>query len=458
MAVLNYTGDGSGLMYHLGQIVRASNLLGDDALGMNDDLEAVLYAYNLGGQQDDLGSIIDQYSSAQNSLFGLRSNLASVAQSRLLDPVTMLQPLSIQNSNIQTLIASLISQMVIDAATIKGNICTAGSVTAAAANIGNGLVLNSIVLDGYQTPKTGMNAHIAYNGVNSQVTVNETMKLTCTADSYTDGRTAGQESFSWTGGVPNTNVWATGQGGYVLTEGSGIGPTVSTLNAQNYVLNSNFETFTVTNVPDNWTVVGTAGTDVFKETSNVYRGLASVKIIGDGATATVGITQALTVSQLKPRQRYCLAFWYKSVSNDTSSQSFTVQFTGTGYSAASSEKFTVLGNAYAAGWTLASFFINLPANLPSNWTLSIEITGTPNSGKGVYVDSLAFGPVQYFGGVSAVVLAGSTNFVRGDIFSFPVTNDNSGLFSDFFRKGFTCQLPAVVNGSGAETIPDDLAQ
>lgn len=432
-------------------------MLFEEAVALNDDLQNLLTGFSANNQQDCFGDIVNQYGNTQTSMASLRSSLATMAQTRLQDTGTVLTPLAIQGNNIQTIIAALITQMATDSQTIRGNVCAVGSPTYAAANVGTGIAIPSIVLDGVNSPRTGMNAHIRYNGVNSQVALNETMTLVCTQDSYSDGRTAGQESFQWTGGVPLNNIWSAGNATLSdYSEGSGIGPVIQTLNASSIVLNRDFETFTVSNTPDNWTLTGTAGTHILRESSNVFRGTYSVKFLGNGSQATIGLTQAMTVANLKPRQRYCLSFWYKASAVDTASQDLTVKFTGTGYTASASEKVVIAGNAYATGWTEQHFFINLPANLPNDFTLSIMNNGTPNSGKAIYIDSLSFGPVSWFGGQSAVVIAGQTNFVRGDRIQWVNTNDGQGKFAEFFRKAFQCQLPAVTDGT--QTVTDNYCE
>lgn len=107
-------------------------------------------------------------------------------------------------------------------------------------------------------------------------------------------------------------------------------------------------------------------------------------------------------------------------------------------------------------YSLRHFWINLPNTLPDDWEIVLKWTGTPTNTKNLYLDSLAFGPAVWHGGIGAAVLAGSTQFIRGDKFTSAITNDEAGTFQTFFRRQFGVQLPS--NASGSETIADSLAE
>jgi hypothetical protein len=135
-----------------------------------------------------------------------------------------------------------------------------------------------------------------------------------------------------------------------------------------------------------------------------------------------------------------------------------VLFTGTGYAAGATEKVNIaFGSfptaAFTAAGSLQSFFFQTPVNIPSDWKLTITITGTLSAGTAVYFDSVALAEVLYHGGVGAAVCAGSTPFAVGDKFTFTITNDQAGKFQEFFRSWFKVQLPS----SGAPNISDALA-
>jgi hypothetical protein len=251
-----------------------------------------------------------------------------------------------------------------------------------------------------------------------------------------------------TGEQENGGQWDT------EVNGSGTGPTFETLNGGSIIQNPDLELWTSTNSPNSWTKTGTAGVHIFRESTNIYRGTYSLKFLGTGAQATIAVTQTITSGILVPRKRYCFTIRYKASAVDTASQTLTIQFTGTGYSATSTEKITVAGDVFDTSWTLKTFYINMPANIPSDFAISISVTGTLNSGKILYFDSIGFEAVTYHGGIGFTAVAGSTPFVRGDKFTFDVTNNQAGLIQDFFRRGYGVQLPS----SASPTISDNLAQ
>jgi len=274
------------------------------------------------------------------------------------------------------------------------------------------------------------------------------MTLTCSSDSYTDRQTSGQESFSLNGELAVSDRWGTETGG------SGTGPSVRTVNSSTILSNGDFENFT-SNAPDNWTIdSGAAGTSIFRESTNYYRGTYALKFLGTGAVATIQLSQ--TPSSMTPRKRYLVSFRYKASAVDTNAQYLQAYFTGTGYTASSTEKVDIGGDVWSTSWAHAYFWVNVPANMPSDWKFVLRVTGTPSNGKAIYIDSLAVTPAIYHNGVAVGVVAGSTPFVRGDAFTWTVANDNAGTFQKFFRKQFNTQLPS--NNAGAETIADSLAE
>lgn len=453
---LDYTTAETGIFVHLGKYAWAFNDLlsiADTLLPeARDDIKGS-FAANA-ALRAVLGDIDQTFNGFQQAVVGWRSGMASLVETRLLDRVTVLEELD-TDATLQLVLTELIRRMNDDSASVNASVVTLGSPTADGGNEGSGTALVSKVLDGYSSPGllsggTSAPSHIEYNGLDSQLACSETMTLTCVADSQTDGRTEGEEQFQWSGGVADQ------QFGF-FTEGSGTGPVISTLNASSIIANRNFEDFT-SNAPDSWTIdTGTAGTHILQQTAgaNVFRGSKSLKFTGNGALAAIQISQTPTQSQLQPRRRYCLSVWVKADATIAAGD-LTIQFEGTGYSAASSEKVEIAAANLPTSWTNYSFFINLPDILPSDFELVIKWTGTPTNAKSVWIDDLAFGTVDWHGGVNAVVLAGATRFVRGDRISFTVANDGGGVHQEFARQVLGVQWPSETDGS--ETIADALAE
>jgi hypothetical protein len=271
------------------------------------------------------------------------------------------------------------------------------------------------------------------------------MTITCIADSYTDGLTPGNEKFQISGPIGQTNVWGIG------TEGTGQGPQFATLQASTLIQNASF-TGTNGQIPTSWAVTAPATVANCQVDNTVsFLGGTSVAFIGDGATATIQLTQ--TPGNLKPMRRYAFAVAYKASVAATGAQSLLIQFAGTGYTAASTEKISIPGNSWATSWAVVNFSINIPATLPSNFTLTISLTGTVPGGTKVWFDCIGFDAPTFENGLGFVATTGSTPFVRGDKFTSVIGNDYAGVFQTFFRRQFGVQLPS----SGSPTIANSLA-
>lgn len=422
------------LFEQIGRIIARSNDLGEDAEMLDSDLydlQEILEAGNLPAISEGL---IGKYGSAKNALFSLRAGLAETVAARLRDRETVVDELEIQTDGLQAVLAALIADMGNSSESVESSEVTIGSVTAGGSNVGNGTLLTSGVMDGVTAPARGVTPHPDYAGVACEQVIPETMTLVCNGDSYTDRLTEGTERFSWNGIAPNSNVWD------IIRQGSGTGPAIQLANAASIITNRDFETFTSTNTPTGWTLTGTAGTHIFAEGTEVYRGSKSLKFTGTGAQATIAVTQSVAAASLTPRKRYNLSIRIKA-SATIAAGDLTIMFTGTGYTAATSEKITIAAGSLPTSWTLYNFWITLPAVIPSDFALSISWGSTPTSAKNLYLDSLAFAPATYHNGVGLVGVAGSTRFVRGD--SFTVATENTeGLFQQFFRKAFNVQLPS----------------
>lgn len=451
---IDYTGVSAGIFTRAGKIIRQINVhLVDATTTYPAELKAIADLYELADLTAQIEGLYSFYAGVQQGVIGFRTSLAGFIDTTLLDRDTVLEQLGVLDADLNSVLPALHAQMILDAQTINRSTVTLGSSTAVAGNVGNGTVLTTKVLDGVNPPLQGALAWMQYNGLNSELAfTSEIMALTCTADSQRDGTAEGAEQFSWTGGVPIQQLdWQ--------TEGSGQGPTVTVANGAALVSDGDFENWS-TNTPSNWTIDnGVAGTHIFQETgaANIHRGLSSMRFLGTGAQAIIGVSQAVSPATVQAKRMYNVSVRIKA-SGVPAAGTIQVLFSGTGYTASSTEKVEILAAsfptaAFTAAGSLQNFFISMPSIIPSNWKLVVQITGTLSAGTSVYFDSLALKEVEYHGGVGAVVVAGSTRFIAGDKITFTVTNNNAGVFGTFFRRWYSFQLPS----SGAPTIADALA-
>lgn len=394
-------------------------------------------------QRPPVASLENDAASMKTSTDAWRTTLVQYARDYFLT-AEIVDDLRVVSNNVDDVVTAMIDRMVADGASINASAVTLGTPTADAGNTGSGVLFASTLLDGINSPVSGFRIRRAYAGLLSQLCVpSETVTAICTADSFTDRRPTGEESFQLSGAVNR------GQPISYVTEGSGSGPTFQTVEGLTLLNNGDFEAFT-SNSPDDWTIVtGVAGTHIFMSTSEHWRDAASLRLLGDGVLSAIQLTQAVTVT---PLELMAISVWIKADAG-ISAGTLAIRFIGTGYTASSSEKIEIAPAALPTSWTHYKAFVVPPADLPTDWKLSIEWSGSPQSARNVYLDSLTVSKPQYHGGVAYAISAGDIDFVRGDRFSITTANSQSGVFQEFFRRAFNCQLPS----SGAPTILDSLA-
>ena len=198
--------------------------------------------------------------------------------------------------------------------------------------------------------------------------------------------------------------------------------------------------------------------------NEVYRGTKSLVFIGNG-TATLQISQAIAETNLEPYRRYCvLAQVGKSGMAAIAAGTLTIQFEGTGYTPTASEKIELNAAALAAlggtnidhdSYTIQSFYINMPADIPSDLKLVVKVTGTLTTDARVLIDNMAFGPVTYFAGSHVVLSSGPDKWLVGDKISWTVANNDAGVIQSFFRKAYGLQLPSHASPTIADALATD---
>jgi len=425
----------------------------------NTDLETmfqeIAVELNGNGRYDVLNGVSPTFEGYKDTVVGWAGSMASKVTERLTHLDTVLEQLALfGGSGIDKVLEALIRDMIVNVQTVKRSTATVGAVTVDTGNNGypdTAQVLTTKALDGVTRPGSAMPAHAKYVGVDSELVVpTETMTLVVAGDSESDGLTEGNERLDWTGGIAGRGVfdWR--------SEASGSGPRITAANGAGLVSGGEFEMFAA-NVPSGWTIDnGVAGTTIFEESTaaQVHRGSKALKFTGTGAAATLKISQAM--GTLTPRKGYCLAFWLKGGAAILSG-TLDVKFEGTGYTAAASEKVSLTQPQLASqtAYGLKSFFINLPVDIPSDFKLTITVGGTLTSGASARIDGLVFAPVNWHGGVGLVVVGGKNKLLRGDKFSFSVSNDALGVFQEFFRRYYKVQLPSSITPSISDALAAD---
>lgn len=460
----------ANLFEDLGKFIAVINACSTNAgttiPGWESGIEAKVGAEN--GRYDVLEQVHTTFQGFREEELSRISVLAAKVEERLIHQDTVIEeiPWLEENAAIEDVLVALYEMMLDDSQTINaGSVTIPVSVTADAGNYtDDGTVFYDCVLDGASSPSSGwpvVPSYIVdtagkkpgtggYVGRTSEL-VSGAMVFECIADSFTDGATAGQERFDVQNGVR-------GKGGYDWERtGEGKLSSVTTMDSGNKLLNGGFEDFSVTNTPDNWTLgVGVVvGTHVLRNSTaaHVKRGTYSLKIVGDGALATIKLSQVVT--GLIPRKRYVVGVWLKGGAS-VSAGALSLKMEGTGYTAGTNEQISLNQAALAAlvNYGAYSFFFNVPEAVPSDFAIALSVTGPLANAGTIYVDGLCLAEAQWHGGTCFGIFPGAKPFLRGDKFTVDWALASEGAFQKFFRKWYGVQLPS--DAAAGETISDTL--
>lgn len=454
MAV-TYTG-ATGLMKHLGALIaRIDSYLTLGLTTLPADSLALRTAFGATWLPHE--GIAAYYEGLRRDVAGWRQGLAGYGDRRLTDADLVLTPLGLpEGSGFGSVLPALWRDMQDGGHRVKASSCALGAVTAASGNRGDGTAWPTLILDGWNAPLAGGQALTYYDGLASQLCVpSETMTLECVADSATDGMPEGGEAWSWTGGPSHAPL-------DVRTEGSGQGPGLYTSDGEGLLSGGGLDSWSGS-VPSGWTVE--AGS-VTQDTSVYRRGGSSAKVTGGGGT--VRLVQSLASGLLQGRRRYATGLAVLA-SGTTSGATVRAYLRGTGHPAFA--ECSLDGGSLSTSWQALGGGGSVPVPTPTDLEMVLEVSGLP-SGSTVWLDDVRLAPVAYHGGVGLTISAGPTPWVRGDRLTFTVTNDQAGLFQDYWRKWYSAMLPSIATGldqgyflglpftlmeaTTAATVPDSL--
>lgn len=389
----------------------------------------------------------------QSGMSAMLSIVQSVGRQTVIDMVSDDNPQ--EDRGLSTALTELKTQMESSGDDIDYNITSASSV-AGGSNNGDGVVVLST--------KNG-------DGLVKQHVVAEDILITCTADSQSGGATAGNESFSVNGQVNTVDRlhWNYPQGSSASTTITGI--LASGDNATgNKLTNSDFETFTVTNTPDNWTIdVGSAGTEILEEATTIFEGSKALEIVGDGSTLT-GISQIFddstngTAGTLSPNTLYSICLWMK-VDVVPGAGVLTVDlYDGSSIindDAGTANSFTVTLSSVTTSYVAYTGVFITPRLLPSTIRLRVRLSTALSTGSSLFIDHVSMGTMTelYAGGPSANVHTGTTIFLVDDFFTITAANDNASDWATMLQRLFdmrTLGIQLPYDTGAAETIADSL--
>jgi hypothetical protein len=450
-----------GLFTRLGKIFGLTNLLNTQR---GTDVPPHVDSINAQYENTDQNLVTNLYSnllSYQNSNGGFPSNLQQLAQGTITQMANDAIPQT-SLSSLQVCMNAVINQMLTSGSTVQA--CTvSGSVAAGASNSGNAVVAVSL-----------------WNGLGyiQENSFAELIRGTVTNDAQSGSATAGREQITFLGQYPVSDPLS-----WLYPVGSGASQSVTCIDAtqsqgrgiQNNLNNSNFESWTSTNIPSSWNIlVGTAGSTVFQSSGQVYDGTWSLEYAGDGSELTSLYQQFATKTAsgdtsaiIAPLTQYAINAF---VSVNSAPSQGVIEFSLTDNSNAIINSETGVPNLVSADLTsLSSAFVPVtgffqtPRVLPTAIRLRVRLSTALQAGHNVFIDHLAMAQpaIFYPGGPSIAAFSASKNLINGDTYNITISNNYSGqfqrLFDRFFNmKSLSQSYGLLLPSSQSPTIPDSL--
>lgn len=446
------TAGAEGLFNRLGRIAKAVDTINvsrdhGTASEWADKVVDVLGYYDAASVEirETVDGLLPALRDAQSGLDAMQAALVQAAAETVIAMFEADAPLPEQT--LDEALAALIRQMKTDGDYVDPN-TVAASVTQTSLT-GTGVVV--------VTTKRG-------DGSINQNLIAETSRIR-----VEDNTTAGSESLSIRGQHAADDSLA-----FDWPIGSGGSRTYTSLDAEssaNLLTNGGFETFTVANTPDDWTIsVGSAGSSVFSEASTVYYGAKALKITGDGSELTQ-LRQALTTAQLSALTNYAVNLFGR-VSAAPSTGVLTVDlFDGTSVindEAGTANSFTIDLTTIGTSFVAKNGTFRLPDPIPTTVYLRLRLSTALETGKSVFLDQVA---LQEMFSITAdgttpdvAIFSGATGWAIDDggdtatnVFTIAVTNDRASQWQTWFERFFAMaargmQLPY----SGSTLINDSL--
>ncbi len=398
----------------------------------------------LSNEQSDFASAWSQRDSFRTTPTSYMQWLFDLVANTLIDQVD--RDTVLPSRDLSTALTELIRQMKASGDSL--NQPTLGStVTAGSGNTGDTTIKIS-TLDGDGLPLDCLFA--------------ETLIATVTSDSGA-GSSEFSESISVRGdqaASPTDYNWPQGSG--ASTSLTSTDPAVDGL-----LTNGNFETWTVTNVPDDWTIsTGTAGTHVTRQASPARSTDSyNLRLTSDGSTL-ITLRQAPGTT-LQPLTVYAATITAKINTVDATGALRFALVDGSGtvisdaQSTANSSSLGVNGGSgIGTSYTQFTAFFRTPAKVPATVFFELKVTTSPTSGRTIDIDLVQLArPTQlYTGGPWAIAWSNVTSPVRGDYWTIAMTNSlgTESLVRSLDRMLNTRSLGLKFPTAGSETISDSL--
>jgi hypothetical protein len=435
----------------LGKYVKTTNVF-DGLLATIDtgqtDIENILESNNLTRLFGNIPALFTGYKS-NVVLWMERTN--ALASEFITDRDYVREQIPVQGDDLNSILLALIKYMNDQGTpdTVLKSVVTVATVdvTGISSSTAGDLIVDK-TLDGVTPPVTGGLASREYKGLESQMSVpSDTIYAECKTK-VEDG----QESWDL------YSTAAATPGYQIQDEASGPGPTIKTANAQVgaiSIANGDLEVFSTTDVPDGWTMIGTVGSGYSENNAAtfVFRGSSSLQVDDSGTEMKQQIVG------LAHEKMYMFSCQVARDSTDVGTMDVTLTVED---SAGSTEYFTNSGVAVVVPslgdeFIVVNLFFYIDGSVDLNDVyINIAVDNFLTSPTlPLYIDEVLVTAPVYYNGVNFSILRGASEFQVGDRFSVAITNNQAGVFQNYFRKAYGIQLP--TDTSPSETVDDTLA-
>ena len=420
---------------------RGGSAAGDIPVEVNDALAAYDGTPNF--NREAVASLLNALTGMQGSMAGILSTVRDAARTDLINSFHADDPL--EELTVEAALNAL-TRLLGTLYYVEPN--TIGVTLTSTGNSGTG-VIGVCVKDGLGRPLENLLA--------------EGLHITVTGTS-----TAGSEQLRIRGEVAQHDKLH-----YEWPAGSGADATYVSVDAastsKNKLTNGTFETFTVANTPDNWTIVtGSAGTHLFSEASVVYAGSKALRIAGDGSNLTQ-IKQNI-VAKVAGRTVYMLNFWARMSAAPSQGVLVADLHDGTnvindeqGVAQTLSVDLTTLGTTYTA----RQLDFRLVEPLPAAVWLRFRLSTAIENGKSLYLDHAAVAPMTQPGDPEdytpfVCIFSGAVNWALDDgagtkVLKITTTNSRGSQWQELLDRFYdTVDVSWLTPTSGVVLINDNL--
>lgn len=310
------------------------------------------------------------------------------------------------------------------------------------------------------------------NGLDLEYIIPESIAGVCTRDAQSGGAAVGQETITFRGqyAISDTlsNLWPVGSGAAVSVRCIDPSQDASRGNS-NYLNNGDFETWTVSDVPDGWTIaVGGAGSTIYRSSVH-YDGSYSLNFYGNSTEETAvyqefgTILASGTTTPVLPLDQMAFNAFVKIDA--------TPLFGVLTFSLVDESDSVILDSqgtpnvvhydltTASTDWTAVNGFFRTPRVLPSSTRFMISLSTPLEASKNVYIDRVGFAePYSFYrGGPVIAAFSASSPIIQGDGWTATTTNDYDGQFQTWFNRVFgMANMGLILPSSGSPSISDSL--